>query len=577
MNLHLIHSISLASVLAFSAFPAFAQDSNSPISTAPDSAPQETIPNSDNNASNDTLASESNTPIIDDALNVIPPKRSAKALELVNNPAAIEQIDIWIQNTTVDHPRNLILKDILLAMPLPVAGPRLVELSKKTQTPSIQESWSKWLSQFPEAYESVLRSWMKLIPPQSNQFYDLLTEYSKLNPDNAIDVWAQLISNFPARELGKVASFGLETPSCQSAITKRLLLNWQEQKSENPDATPDNPPILRLMSAYPNCHSAHSSPADVRNCTLRREEYSQNQLFPGNTSNDSANAISDIVDQLLNAAISRRIVAIDFCHGWNAKQPQILKIYESAKNSTEKAHALRVLHDFCDENQVDRVMNALNKGDETLRLEAASIIVQHPQDDFPVAQIQTAFDKEIWPETQIQLYQALTLTISSDSERAAFQKRLLLDPKRAESLRLTAFNHLVESTPNQITLDDMSALLKTEAPLELIASVSEHLYAYQPSSRTTLRTWIKAQQPFNRRLLATFVRFVNIDTREKDASAIDLVRSVCNQALEQENILQPCLHYMTDNAQTDEDRALTEKLQQRQNQIDAMFNLDFAL
>ena len=249
----------------------------------------------------------------------------------------------------------------------------------------------------------------------------------------------------------------------------------------------------------------------------------------------------------------------------------------SPRNTTEKAHALRVLHALCDENQGSRLLNALTKGDETLRLEAASIIADYPQDAPELDTLMTAFNKEIWPETQFKLYQAIVARSTSGTEIRALQKEIFLDSNRSESMRLAVMNDLAKADANAITLDDMALLIQNEAPIELIASVSEHLYATQPQSRPKLRTWIQAQQPFNRRLFSTFARFVNIDSNEKDPSALDLMRNVCATAVEQENLLLPCLNYMTDNAQTDDDRELLQKLQQRKNQVDAMMNLEFAL
>ena len=575
--LHMKLPVFTISLLAsfFCAFPLVAQ--------TPDAQPvSETVVNTSDSLESppDITIPEWSLPddsILAQALNATPPMRTSFAQKLANSPEELSLIEKWIQNTEIDHPKNLVLKQILLAMPLPISGPHLVELAKKSRAPGIQNDWAKWLRSYPDAYASVLRAWLKLIPHDSAQFLHLLEDYGALKPDDALDVWAQLIGNFPVRDLGQLVSLGLDNPQCEASLLHRILSVWAQLRRDNPDASPDDPAILRLMRTYAQCHSNRTEPEVRQTCAQRRNARAESSKFPGNVRPEDIDTLSEMVDMLFNASLSRRIVAIDFCRGWSLKQSRILKSYESAKNTTEKAHALRVLHDFCDDNQSTRLLNALTDGDETLRLEAASIIADYPQDAPGLDILMPAFNKEIWPETQLKLYQAIVAQSDSAGEIRSLQKDILLDPNRSESMRLAVMDDLVKSDVNAITLDDMAVLIKTEAPIEVIASVSEHLYATQPQSRPKLRTWIQAQQPFTRRFFSTFARFVNIDSSEKDPSAIDLMRNVCTTAMEQENLILPCLNYMTENAQTDEDRELLQKLQQRKNQVDAMMNLEFAL
>lgn len=582
----LVSAFSIITSLLLS-FPIAAQTpDNSPHSLAPKNpydiaapnnpapTPQITVDAAPQYASQWSLPPDS---VLAEAFNATPPKRTSFASMLAESPAELALIDKWIQNIDIDHPQIPVLKQILLAMPLPVAGPRLVELAKKSRSSALQNDWKLWLQSYPDAYISVLRAWLKLVPHDSSQFLRLLDEYAKYNSENALDVWAQLISNFSARDLGKLAAFGLDNPHCQPSIVRRILSVWTQIKQDNPDASPDNPAILRLIRAYALCQSSNNLADTSQTCSQRRDFFSHSNYFDSSINSDQINALSNLIDMLLSASLSRRIAAIDFCKGWPLKQKQILALYESSKNTTEKAHALRILHDFCDENQHDRILDALNHGDETLRLEAASIIADYPQDSPNLKILTNAFDKEIWPETQLKLYHAVVSQSQSGNDVRSFQKQLFLDHTRSESIRLAAFHDLAQSDVNAVDLDDMSELIKSDSPIELIAVVSEFLYANQPQTRPTLRTWIQAQQPFNRRFFSTFARFVNIDSSDQDPSALELMRNVCTNADEQENLLLPCLNYMTDNAQSEQDRELLHKLQQRKNQVDAMVNLEFAL
>ncbi len=581
MSKPFLFSLCTALTATLLSFPAFSQpaadiSSDSAQTTSPLSAASNAPLNedsSDRTQLDDTVDNPLTLPSfdVDSLLLITPPERASKGRELASNPDALTAIDQWIAKTDVDNPQNLKLKDILMAMPVTVSGPRLVELAKKTQSPSIQKSWSKWLSQYPEAYESVLRSWLKFAAPASSQFNELLGDYAKIKDENAMDVWAQLVSNFPVRDLGKTASFGLENPLCQSSLASRLVSKWDELKTQDANASPDNPSILRLMSAYSLCHAPQDSSDGAKNCAARRDFYHASSS--STEDGVQAQVISDIVDKLFEGAVSRRIVAIDFSLGWTLKQPKIIEIYESSKNTTEKAHALRVLQDFCDEKQSERVMDALLNGDETLRLEAASLIDKYPQDNFDAGKLQAAFDKEIWPETQIHLYHSIVRSLNGG--KIDWIRSIYFDSKRSEALRLLALEDLSEAGNGSVSLSDMSSLINAQAPAELIISTAEHLYVADPASRPTLRTWILAQQPFERRLLMTFARFMNVDSLAKDPSAIDSMRSVCKTAHEQENILQPCLNYFEVNSQTDEDREMYERMLQRKNQFDAMLNIEF--
>jgi hypothetical protein len=121
----------------------------------------------------------------------------------------------------------------------------------------------------------------------------------------------------------------------------------------------------------------------------------------------------------------------------------------------------------------------------------------------------------------------------------------------------------------------MAKLTTDGASVNLIASTAEHIYATQLSARPTLRNWIIAQLPFERRILATFIAFLRVDMHADDASALDSVRIICEKAPEQDNLLQPCIFYLSEHAQSEADKTLLQTLQKRRQQFDAMMNFDF--
>ena len=448
-----------------------------------------------------------------------------------------EALDAWIANTSVDHPQNLIVKDLLTAMPLKLAGPRLTELAKKSADPAIQRSWENWLQKYPDAYASVLVSWLRLSNTNPPQFTSLLNKYAALRPDDALNIWAQLIASYPIRELEHIAKFGLHNENCVPALAKSLQTLTEDTA------------ILRTFRALSKCETP-------------------------NLPEDHTDLSAKVRARLDAESISQRIAATELAGHLRLTDqniPDVLaSLYKDAKNTTERATALRALDAISPDDS--RIADALENGDETLRFTASELLIARADNAFPADALERAFAKELWPDTQLNLYKTLTRRMPDSADKTAFQKGILMDNTRAEAIRLAALGDL-SATPGNITLDDMATLQKQEAPLGLIASTAEHIYKTTPDARPTLRTWLNAQQPFERRILATFARFMQIDQVERDTGAIDSMRKVCAES--HENILQVCINYFESNAQNDADKALLEELTRRKAQIDAMTNLEF--
>lgn len=483
---------------------------------------------------------------LEHALSVTPPQRKAAGKALAQNPENLKLIDAWIQETSIDHPDNLKLKDLLLAMPISVSGPRLAELAKKSADPAIQASWERWLSQYPEVHASVLVAWLKNARSNPDQFVSLLTRYSALNSADALHIWVQLRANHPVSELQKAADFGYTRKGCSHSIVKSLIADEFEGEIA----------MLRLLTALVSCSDAHE------------------------TSRSLADTLAPKISSLLSHKLpSRRIVGLDVAGAIQLKQPEIeaiaVQIFSDAQNTTERAHALRTLQRLGAKGQAQRLTDALLKGDETLRLEAANLLAASPEHGVDIAMIQTAFKQEKWPDTQFALYSALAQSMPDGIEKSQFQKQILFDASRSEALRELALQHLTISDKHAVSLDDMAKLTTDGASVNLIASTAEHIYATQLSARPTLRNWIIAQLPFERRILATFIAFLRVDMHADDASALDSVRIICEKAPEQDNLLQPCIFYLSEHAQSEADKTLLQTLQKRRQQFDAMMNFDF--
>lgn len=505
--------------------------------------------------------------ILNQAMTAPPPRRSSFARRLAASPDELQRIDQWIENTAIDAPQNLILRDILLAMPVTIAGPKLVALARKTSDEALQERWMTWLQKYPDAFESVLQSWIQAAPVGSAQFLNLLTQLQSLDAESAEYVWAQVVRGNAVKKLGALATFGHAHASCRTQIAALLETTWNTMRQRSADASPDVPEILRLMHAFSRCPRE----VDTRQlpCAARRDG-TQTALANANATPTSL----EIAQKLLKSTLSRRIVALDFAGKLPALMMEIDEIYETAKNTTEKAHALRALHDTCTGDALSRTLNALRDGDETLRFEAASLIADYPLDDFPKDQLQSAFERETWPDTQIQLYRAL-ISRSTPDESADFRRAILLDNSRALPLRQVALDDILEKDASTLDLSHFSKLLAQGDPLDLIAPVAERLYETHPTARPTLRDWIVAQQPLDRRLAMTLARFILVDTHQNDTTGIDLMRNICDNTEEQAHILRPCLFFFESNAQTPDDQARRERLQRQTQQRETMLNFDF--
>ncbi len=508
---------------------AFAQDSQ--VSAAPADAAQ---------------SPESAAISFEQALQCTPPMRAQCGLQLAQNPESIADLDAWIQNAPNDDPQLLKINDLLKAMPSSVAGPRITALARKSTLPDIQQQFANWLRKYPDAYASVLTDWLKSAASNPPHFISLLDEYYTFNNTEAMQMWSRLVANNPTAELGQIALFGDDKPDCGNALIHQM------------DADADETKMLRLMYRFGHCKSTIS--AD--NPDIQRFNAAVSAL-------------------LANQTISRRIVAIRAIGALDPQSAlatqfadQITTIYRDAKNTTERAFALQTLDNLAVQGQNQRLAEALQNGDETLRLQAATLIATNHAQNFDLNVTGAAFDKEIWPDTQEMLYRAIVSSESMSSPQQ-FRKDILLDENKPVSLRLTALTDLNRDSPNAVSLDDMGTLQKQDVPDELIAAVAESVYVSQPSNRPVLRQWLEAQQPFERRYITTFVRFIRVDSQGPDDSATDFVRNICSNAVEQSAILQPCIRYLSNHANTDADQALIQSLKSKMIQNDTITGFEF--
>lgn len=494
--------------------------------------------------------------LLDQALSAPPPKRASFAKTLLD-PESSEQnlaaIDEWIKNTTIDHSKNLILKDILMTMPAPIAGPRIVALALKSHDPNIQDSYARWLAKYPDAYAIVLVGWMKQNDGNPPQMLRYLDDFLSLNPHQAMDIWAQLRANYPIAELGGLSGFGLQNSLCTRANIDALC-KAQDEISK-----------LRIARAIVQCQN--------------------HDIAPSSTSDSNADDIALIrstADAFHASTLpSRRIVALDLYALFFKGDSQVLDIvkksFDDAKNTTEKSFALKALAMLDPDRQAQnkRLVEALSKGDETLRLAAATHIARDPN-AFDDAVLRNAFDKELWPETQTMLYSAIAADIADAQARYALQKAILLDATRTESLRRQVLDDIVDHSPQKLTVAMMAQIQSEDEPkLDLIASIAEALYRHQPKLRPDLRQWLKIQAPFERRIMATFARFVQIDKSSNDDSARDTMKTICGATPIQDGIIRTCLDYyddLTDTSETEND--IVKRLKSRQSQIDQMLGFE---
>ncbi len=473
------------------------------------------------------------------ALAATPPERAKLGQALAQSPERLAEIDAWIAQTDVDAPQNLIMRDLLLAMPKSVSGSRLVALAKKARDPNVQNSWKRHLEAYPGPYANVLAAWTVAASDDPDRFMTLLREFAQFQPEAALKLWAQLIENNTVEKLDRVADYGLTQPGAVAALLTRL----DEPKL-------DEAQRLRLYRALTKAVWAQVGTQDVANDTVKR----------------------DVADLLENKAVSRRIVGLDVVGALKITDfvQKAATTFKDAKNTTERAHALiaLVLNDPTAYHEL--VLSALTDGDEILRMTAAELLNQVPALSMQIeeATLKNAFDKEIWPETQLSLYHA----ILARTDDADFAKKVMLNTQVTPETRMAAVNGLTASAELSFTLDDMATLQRTGATVDLIATVAELLYDHHVDDREKLRTWIAVQRPFERRLLTTFARFVAIDGRETNET-LDYVRDVCKHAVEEENILQPCIAYFEDHASTDADKALLSQLTGRKKQFDMMMDL----
>ena len=474
---------------------------------------------------------------IDEALSATPPERSKYGRAFADDPQAIKELEQWIENTQTDDPKNLVMRDILLAMPINVSGPMLVALAKKSRDPAIQASWKRHLEKYPGPYANVLSSWLLAEADDPQHFYAVFKEYAELRPAQAASLWAVLVKNNTSQKLGRVFEYGLSLPDAPQALQKSFspLPNDETQK-------------LRLYRAVILCSARQQSPA-----------FEPDEAI-----------LSDLQRLFSATAVSRRIVAIDMAGALQAAAlvPKLADAFQNSKNTTERAHALAALTALEPSAHAADIQKSLTDGDEILRMTSANLLDFYPQilQNTDPQVIRTAFEKELWPQTQLSLYKALK---TSDP---GLPKAVLLGNQYAPTTRMAAALGLSPQQQASLSLNDLAQLQRDEAPLDLIATTAEYIFAHHPENRETLRTWIAVQHPFERRLLTTFSRFVAIDSRESN-DVQPYVREVCAHAVEDENILHPCVAYFEDRGSTDADKELLSQLKARQKQFNLMMDL----
>lgn len=480
---------------------------------------------------------------LDEALNATPPMRAKIGKVFAQDEKMLAEIDQWIQNTAVDEPKNLIMRDLLLAMPKPVSGPYLVALAKKAKDPSVQASWKRHLEAYPGPYANVLAAWVLNASGNPDRFQALLKEYAELQPEAALKLWAQLIENNTVTTLDRVADYGLGMSGAVSALLSRLK---SDQLDENQRLR-----LYRAITKSVQKQVVDVSALDAEGMAIARQ---------------------DAETLIAHSAVSRRIVGLDVVASLRLAElaESAEKRWHDAKNSTERAHALTAMVKLTGAERAQDVADALKKGDEIIRLTAAELM----QADVELAKVvdqetlMTAFNAEIWPQTQLALYG----TLKGVSTDANFVKSVMMNGQMTAQTRMAAVDDLSGESAASLTLNDMATLQREAAPLDLIAATAEALYTYHPDSRDKLRTWIAVQRPFERRLLTTFARFIAIDNRES-SQMLDYVRDVCSHAVEDENILQPCMNYLEDHAESDQDKELLKQLHGRKKQFDMMMDL----
>lgn len=483
---------------------------------------------------------------LSEALSATPPERSKFGRAFANDAESLRQIDLWIEHTAIDAPSNLIMRDILLAMPISIAGPRLVDLAKKSHDPVIQETWERHLKAYPGPYSHVLVSWILASSGDSQRTYELLSTLGEIQPATALTLWSLLIANNPLSRLDKVGEYGYLRAGALEALSKHL----------SDEKTTDEISRLRLYRAV--IHTLEENP---------------------NAGNLPSLEIADrdIATFLEHKAVSRRIVALDLIATLKRDNylSQARDRYQEAKNTTERAHAMRALfvNDTPLEERVSMISKALSEGDEIMRIEASRLLISAPDvlSGIDTAILRTAFEKELWPETQLSLYRALSAHLPD----ANFRHDILLNAQLMPSTRLAALRDLSETSESAkaLSLNDLATLQRQEAPLDLIAETAEALYDWNPETRQTLQKWIVVQRPFERRILLTFSRFVRRDSIEATDVIPEYIREVCRHGAEDENTLMPCISYFEDHAMTEDDKNILNTLQTRKKQFDMMLDL----
>jgi len=490
-----------------------------------------------------------------EAFNAPPPQRAGLAREFIQVPGAWEAIDRWIELTDVDHPQNLIMRDLLEAMPVQQAGPRLVALAMKSADPTIQETWKRRLSPYPQAYAQVLTAWLKNAPSQPEIVLPILQELGTVRPDLAVERWAALIENYPLQSLERLGKFGVVFDEAPAILARRLSQSDLDEISQ-----------LRLSRML--IHAI----ADGNQAPLDAQHLS---------------AITAIAKAFLEApAVSRRIVGIDLAAalGLQALAPAIETRYREAKNTTERARALIASLSLQPGKHFDSLTQALMNGDEALRLAAATYLANasHDRHSIPADTLKNAMLREIWPEIQVLLYAAIVQDITSQTARSTFQRATFFDPHTAALTRQRILNDLASDTAgNAFRQEDLIELLeKTDDPqasdLDTIASIAEYLYTHDPAARENLQKWLVLQRPFHWRFLRTFTHFIHVDRENGNApQAMSYVRPICNHAAADENTLLPCTYFFEEFAESDDDKALLRAMKAREKNIDTMLDLGF--
>lgn len=471
------------------------------------------------------------------AMEATPPKRAELGAEFTKTPDMLETIENWIAGSVYDDPRHLVLRDILAGMPPQTSGPLMVQLAKKCREPQLQKHWDRYLRPYPKAYAQVLTTWLKISQADPAQVERLLTTLAEFYPQQALDIWIGLIENNSLKNLARLSQFGRAYPQATKQIIQRLgaLDALDDPKNETA--------ILRLIRVLHHLAVPEKQTLD-----------------------DELEAIlATVVGPLLgDERISRRLAALELLGDYvvqDLAQVSIMR-FEKAKNTTEKAYALRALGLLDVENQAQRLNKAIKDSDPTLRLEAATQLAKNTEFlNTELPRLHKAFNEEIWPEIRQKLYAIIVSATNDEQERRTFQKAVVLNHQIDLQTRLWALTDFSQYESAALSLDELKKLIIQKAPLSIIAGAAEHIYLKTAEARPQLEQWLIAQLPLERRLTETLHRFIAAHKGAYQAQTHQTIQTICDKAEENPGTANICLRYFKNHTHDPSDKARLETLE----------------